>query len=99
MRTIKFRGKKRVDNGEWAYTFIKYDTWDEGGVTHQVVPETIGQFTGCCDKNGKEFYEGGVVETPWGIYISGHNGIMSAGDSKANYKDTQKPIVWENEDE
>jgi hypothetical protein len=68
-REIKFRGK-RVDNGEFAYGY--YYSCDEmprrGEIGHfircglneeyQVIPETVGQFTGPYDKNGKETYEG-----------------------------------------
>ena len=68
MRTIKFRGK--TDSGKWCFGYFLHDGQRGRFVItdglleiNRVDPETVCEFTGFLDKNGKEIYEGDVLRS------------------------------------
>ncbi len=107
MKEILFRGK-RVDNGEWTEGYF-FKSWNKvfllWGMTgdspnmEEVKPETVGQFTGLCDKNGRKIFEGDIVESPNGTqgFIEWQNAecafLVNIGDDWQTMDDCPYEVV------
>lgn len=104
MREILFRGKD-ADSGLWCYGDLTFSRdrkpyirfWAHNGyLVREVMPETVGQFTGFVDKNKKRIFEDDILASTYEeenvvreLVLWHNNGWH------IRWKQTEPDVIWQ----
>ena len=90
MRDIIFRGKDFI--GNWHFGLLAHigNAWcisNKAGIAtaFEVIPETVGQYTGLKDKNGEMIFEGDIVECTDINCVYGFTAVVLFGNPNCKY--------------
>ena len=110
---ILFRGKS-VETNEWVYgsyilekygntpyiCYFEYGTFVNIKQV-EVIPETVGEFTGMTDKNGKKIFEGDILEFSdrivsvfWHAHLGCWDSDFIKFTNKENDREDMSPCRW-----
>ena len=114
MREILFRGK--TANGKWVQGSLQIEYgWriiegkrqidhricDLNNKCDNVIPETVGQYTGLTDKNGTKIFEGDILEFSdrfvvvfWHTHLGCWDSNFLKFTNTENGRDNMSPLNW-----